>query len=763
MSNQMEKYDDRIYQLDDLILDLYNVVYAKSGKYKIKYIDVADLKMSRFKLSDYNLDVIFDKTPIQYVGNFPTGLMVNGKNIEQIWIKRRGETHMCTIRIIPYINKDSINEMSDPINVNQIIKTLMSELVVNDKTNNILLPIVNIDIKGSDLTIYPKIEPLVDKNKYYSIQITEKFYSLMTLDRFLKEYPLNIRIFKTIIYQAVDVLYQISTTYPSFRYNQFIPEMMDCYLKTNNNVIFPELKLSDFYLSEISEIVSNNYLKSGQLPIPHIDSSYSDLYQFLNYLWNHNTADIEKYPELINLFDTLLPKKIRSSDTYLTNELWDKLSDEEKYDLRLKNIRNNTSLIDHDSLIETKFIETKDISELTGGSTESLQTTDDNINAETYYSNESPKKLKYDIKDIHESSNRNRKTNNGSTLDVKKIKTSIDMNPKNELDESSDDIFVEKISQKNDSHKVSPSNKKYSNNDIDIMSNKNSNKKNNSKMNDYKMNDYKMNDSKMNDSKINDSKMNDSKMNNFTDDDTSDGVTEVKDYADDLAEERTEERQHSEKPSRIINVSETNISSRKPGKNKLKTYHGKRRIANVNAMFQKDRYDQPMAEHNKGAQPHDNTFLLNGVASRVNSIGAALGVNPNDYTNRNQGMDYNQIAQQMTQQYQGNNVQVMPGHMPPNMPTQIPNQIQNPIGQPSVMQPDADAYYRYMTAMNQTPNQNQIDPALLAMYTQQNAQSQMPQMAQMPQQMPQMTQMPQQMPQMIPQMGGGSKRNFFFQ
>ncbi|XWV25028.1 hypothetical protein QJ856_gp0750 [Tupanvirus deep ocean] len=793
MANQVEKYSSRIYQLDELIQDLYNAVYSKSGKYKTKFIDIADIHLSRFKMSDYDLDVIFERTPIQYVGNYSTGIMVNGKNIEQIWIKRKGETHMCTIRIVPYISDEAVNDITDPVNVNQVIKTIMSELVVNDRTNNLLLPIINIDIKGSDLVEYPKIEALIDKNKFYSIQITEKFYSLTTLDNFLKSYPLEMRVLKTIIYQAVDVLYQISISYPGFRYNQFIPEMIDCYLKTNDDIVFPELKLSEFYLSEINEVVSNKYLKSSQLPIPFIDSSYSDLYQLLNYLWNHNNADIKKYPELVTLFDVILPKKIRSSDIYLTDELWNLLSEEEKFDLRLKNIRNNTFFTSKDSLLNTKFVETKDISDLTGGisesednKTESELRSDHNLsgndrNIKTRFGDESPEKTDdvsdglYDppagnISINTNTSNDNSRINKNIRRILNTNKNALATNSKNSYSDDQSELHTisenstKKYSNQrqnspkeimyddmpdlpialNTDEEVYPSNKKYSNNDIDNMSNKNSNRKNNSTRSD------------------------------FSDIDR-DYTLSSRDAFDDLTEERTEERTEDRNKddtfSRIINVSDSDIGLRRTPKNKLKTYHGQRRISGINdTLYQKDRFEQPTNINRNNQQQYDNTFLLNGVASRVNSIGSALGVTPNDFNNRNQTMgntNYPQIAQQMAQTF-NSDPNILPGHLPPNMPSQIPTQIQNPLGQSQMtQQPDMDAYLRYMSATGQMPSQSQaqLDPAMF-MYMQQqnNAQNQLAQLGQMSQmtQVPQMGQMPQMMPTMA-QTGGAKRNPFFFQ
>lgn len=674
------KYDASIDQLDELINDLYIPIYApihsKVDEFKIKFIDVADLKLSRFKLSDYNLDTIFDKTPIQYVGLFPTGMMdINDKEIEQIWFKRKGETHTSTIRIVPYKNKDAVNDMKDPVNVNQIIRTLMSELVVNERTKNCLLPIINVDVNGSDLIVYEKIKSLIKSDGYYSIQITEKFYRLTTLEQFMKEYPIDSKILKTIIYQAVDVLYQISISYPDFRYNQMIPSMIDCYLKTDNNIIYPELKLSDYYLSEIKDIVPNNILVSS-VHIPKIDSIYSDLYQLLNHLWNYNYSDIKKYPDIVTIFDKFLPSKIRSKDLYLTNDLWNQLSDEEKFDLKIKNIRNSSLFTSKDSLLGTKFVEQGDFnSELSGGESEMLD-------------DESPV---------------------GTINDQTQIKKS---------------------------NEISLTNKKYSNNDIGIMNHKKSvNKSSISNSSDF--NDLEL-----------------------TPVDSDYGVINFGNDNSDENVERTEET-HRFKPSRVINVSENTNTHKKSSKNKLKTYRGQRRIINNDGMS----YNKTIADHNNTYQhvnqsvPENNVFM-NGVQSKINSIGSALGVTSNDFANFNPATNYSQIAQQMTQQYQGQGMENTVNSGVPTMASYIatqnipqPHQYPFPSSQAQQLHPmqqiptqtqtapmhqaDVDAYYRFLAAsQGQTDNAMPSNP----MYTQQ-----MPQM-----QYPPMTQT------------GGSKQNPFF-
>ena len=366
MAKQIPKFHDRIYQLDELILDVYNAVYAKSSGYRIKFIGASDMIISRFKLTDYDLDQIFDKSPTKYVGTFPTGLRYDGKSVDQICIKRQGDSHMTTIRLIPYHDEKTINSLSNPVNVNQIIKTLLSELVANGRTNNVILPVINIDVKGSDISDYSNIEQPIDVNKYYSIEITEKFYGLMTLEKFLKSQALEPSVIKTIIFQAVDVLYQITSSFPKFRHNQFIPEMIDCYLKKTGSTVYPELKVNNFFLSEIKDVVKNDYL-SNNVTIPFINSIYSDLYQLLNWMWNNIQTDLTKYDDIVKIFDVILPKKIRSNEKYLTVEMWNSLSDTEKDILDVKNIRNNTFFTSKDFQSGSSMIESNDINDLLGG------------------------------------------------------------------------------------------------------------------------------------------------------------------------------------------------------------------------------------------------------------------------------------------------------------------------------------------------------------------------------------------------------------
>lgn len=693
MANNTAKYNQDIYQLDRLILDVYNAVYAKNGKYKIKYIDVSDLKIQRFKAFDYDLDIIFDATDVEYVGTYPTGM----ENVSQFYFKRRGEIHKSMIRIIPYSKIDELDNMADPVNVNQIIKTLLSELVVGEKSNNLILPIVNVDVKGDDLMRFEMLKSFIDPKKYYSIEITEKYYVLTNLDNFLKDYALDANVFKYIIYQAVDVLYQISTLYPGFRYNQFFPDMVDCYIKKIDDTFYPEIKLSNYFLSEIEEIVPNDYLKNDN--IPAFRTTYGDLYQILNYLWNNLYNDIKKYPEIVKIFDKILPEKIRSGVKYLTMDLWNTLTEDEKEDLKIKNIRNMEFFAKY-SIPKNGFINAEPNEPSVGGSDFS-----EDIISEKYVD------LSTEIA-----------SDNDNNTDI---------------------------------HQVFSANKKYYNNDIDNMPNKNSN--NNSRKN------IKNNET----------------TDDYTDFELTEDISELKNIRPakivDVSETRkTSKRDNhsrdSEKPgNRSSNTRENSNYDMSRNKNPVKSYHGTRQIANLN---NNNNNNNDLKYLLNNTQPNNNNLLLNNnnnmlpnnSQSRINSIGSMLGINPSDINPSNgNNLNYAQMIQQMQPSGPDMNYQ-LPSMIPPNQVSPVPSQIQNPYSQIPMggqSQIDNDTLMRYITATNQLSGQNINNQAMLPQTNNNGIDQNMLAALLMQQQQKQMPQQALNLPMQY-QMNGGGKP-FFFQ
>lgn len=338
MSNKLTQFHPRLYLLDTLIMNLYEMVYGNSDDYQPIFLDASDLNMDRFKMPNYDLDTIF--TPVvSYIKTSSSGL-VHKKGIDIIYLKRTGSSKDVTIEIIEYENKHVANIITNPINVNKVIRTLLSELVINKKTNKILLPIINVDATGVILGKYEFLKSMVDSNKTYSISITEHYYKIITLSHFLKN-TINNYVLMKIITDIVDTLYQINIIYPKFRCNNLLLEMINCHVyKNDEGRLLPIIKLSNFYLADIGDIIHNDYLTENNLPIMGDNLPYNDLYQFLNNLWNMHQIHIEQYPDIVQIFDMLLPKKIRSTTSmYLPLKIWDTLSDDQKNELNIRTIR----------------------------------------------------------------------------------------------------------------------------------------------------------------------------------------------------------------------------------------------------------------------------------------------------------------------------------------------------------------------------------------------------------------------------------------
>ena len=315
-------------KLDTLINDLHMYVYGDPSTqtmFKVVPINPSSLDLARFKMTDYDLDQVFSK--IKYVNKFD---LTDKGSLQYVFVRK--SNFNSNIRITLY-GKEDPARMTAPTNVNKIIRTLLSELVITGKTKSILLPIINIDIEGSDLKAYPRITEVLGETKakdVVSVEITEKFYSMNTLDKYLTDTltgtDSDSNLILDVIKQAVDVLYQINRTYPGFRHNQFVPQFIDCYLKADNKI---ELKLGNFYLSEIKGIVEN----SLALKILDLGSAYGDLHQLLTYFWVHHSGAIKK---LDHIFDVIYPKTVRKGGL---DKAWAKLTDEEKTKLEIGSIR----------------------------------------------------------------------------------------------------------------------------------------------------------------------------------------------------------------------------------------------------------------------------------------------------------------------------------------------------------------------------------------------------------------------------------------
>jgi hypothetical protein len=335
-------------QLDNLETSIYDYVYLgsddKQNNYQISYTETKNLNINRFKINydmmstmKLNIVDIINKETFKFIGNYNLGL----HDDVYLWKKTSGN-YPSTLRIIPYNPEygNDIDNIARPENVNKIIKVLLSDLVISKKTMNILLPIINYDIKKEELQKIEMIKNYTSQISFsydnYSIEFTEHFKKSNFLINFLKDNELTLPICKTIFKQLIKSLDIITSVYSGFRHNNLTPSTIEVYYKKNKNddTIIPELKISNFYLSEIKNIVTNNIL--NKLNIPYIDNIYSDLFYFIYNFIKLYDNKIDNYTK--QFINDIYDPSMADNNGYLDLEKWKSIKDYDKNKYNLANI-----------------------------------------------------------------------------------------------------------------------------------------------------------------------------------------------------------------------------------------------------------------------------------------------------------------------------------------------------------------------------------------------------------------------------------------
>jgi len=760
----IKKFHERLYDVDELIYDINDYVYDKNKKkYEIKFMDINNLYLDRFKMPNYDLDIIFKSQQITHLpeDNYPSGIINNGNPIDVIGFVRINKNLKTNIRLIEYSNRLDTTNIHNPINVNHVIKTLLSELVLNDKTKHILLPIINFDAAGSDLAKYPEIKSHIDQDKIYSVEITERFFKMVSLDVFLKENELDDYFLVTTLSGIIEPLYEINTYYPKFKHNYLLPETIDCYIKNNLNsqgdklvhTNVPNIKLSNFYLSEIEDVIYNEYLVNSDIPVMGSNFPYNDIYMVLNDIWKKYSNSILKTSFMTDLFQQLLPEKIRSDNIYLTKKMWDTLSENEKDSLNIKNIYGNISKLKTRMKDEKKAL-LKNNSKKDESNSRITTKQDEESESDINVNDLSPEDV-FDIvspsfeSDILELSNLS-STENSDTDDVeqelaRESTKYFESNTSESSSSSSENSNTDDVEQE----PTSKSTKKKSwKNDIPFSHNTAEPIPANAP--DYL--EISRLIPKSDDVSIQ------SKISSETSEIEESGIKtssnkNIKSYNNDINNMSTNKKR-----------SKTNMDNVDNGQIKLKKYKGKRKIdPHIGTNLQKKKPQSYHQNYENGYMGENDNFDYSGQMDsgpKINSIGNFFGVTPNSLPQYN-----NQFGQKFN-----NQSPYAVGQFPPNQTKQVPAPINN----------ENDIINRYMAANAGNMSYSQPDPNPMmnqqAMNQQAMTQQMAAQQAMMQQAMQQQAMAPQQMQQPMPdqqammdmmqqnQTGGYNRNpNFFFQ
>lgn len=224
----IELYEQKINMLYDYLNNEdFNDNY-EIQKIDINKINLSDIELPEGKESNEILEYLL-KQNLQYL------FTIN----DDIYFKVLSNNVSTLIKITPHTNKFTLND--------NFISYVLSELVLERKTNNILLPIANINVNLLDLknllkSIYslPSIyDNYFDKNKkkIVSLKIRECFFNLSTLRNYI-DTENNID-YKILLFNIIHTLETIKTKYKKFCHNNLSLDNIFLYHKNifNQNTV----------------------------------------------------------------------------------------------------------------------------------------------------------------------------------------------------------------------------------------------------------------------------------------------------------------------------------------------------------------------------------------------------------------------------------------------------------------------------------------------------------------------------------------------
>ena len=225
------------FNLEDKINLLHNFVYDNKNTNITDLIIDKNIPIENIKFSHKNINLVDKIYSEAFKGNFRFVNYIPGTNT--MIINRLGN-YPLTFFISPYKKEKDARKKSNSMNNDSGISYLLSPLVINKLVPNLLLPIVNMDLRFSQisnilvpLTSYKNFSKKIKKGKYsnlISVRIRENFYKKQNLTNYLGNSNLKKKItLKPILFQILYTLDKINEIYPNFRHNSLEPDHIYLY------------------------------------------------------------------------------------------------------------------------------------------------------------------------------------------------------------------------------------------------------------------------------------------------------------------------------------------------------------------------------------------------------------------------------------------------------------------------------------------------------------------------------------------------------
>ena len=176
--------DFKNVDINDRLNIAYDIFYDNNNEYQTGNYNTVEFKnIDNLKLTTNATNV---KTIVNNIFNVEINLISSSNN--KYIFERINGNHKSEI-ILSLYDDAYINELEDPdslCNKNELIKLMLSEFLIDKKTNHIIISIINLDIPIEDLNIffikYEKLKSLsLLKKKIVKINIIENYFNKSSL------------------------------------------------------------------------------------------------------------------------------------------------------------------------------------------------------------------------------------------------------------------------------------------------------------------------------------------------------------------------------------------------------------------------------------------------------------------------------------------------------------------------------------------------------------------------------------------------------
>jgi len=299
------------YNLEDKINLIYEYVYNLNSK---NCFSLNKIILGKIGLEDIKIPLPLDNLEEKEYWNKNKFDILNGKfklisfneKSYELLFKRYSNQFPINVKVSFYKDSKSINLMENTINNDSLFSYILSQLVLAKKTRHILLPIINLDIKYSDIEslIVNDISNSIIKTGILNNNITDKcclqlrehFFKTINLEEYLLE---NNCSYKGLLFQVIHTLATIQKEFNGFRHNNLLLSNILIYLKKDSDIVteYEGFKNDKFYVPNIGFDIKITNFEHSIIPkfygtsakLSEKSNSYYDLYTFLNDLLEGTT------------------------------------------------------------------------------------------------------------------------------------------------------------------------------------------------------------------------------------------------------------------------------------------------------------------------------------------------------------------------------------------------------------------------------------------------------------------------------------------